>query len=74
MGTIVGIMVDPHSNLILDLREIIDRSPGPPPLDIRQSLRGPEPSAAGPFGETDISRPVQCFKCREWGHPKQLCP
>ena len=50
------------------------QSPGPPQLDIRQNLRGPEPSAAGPFGETDVSRPVQCFKCRGWGHPKRLCP
>ena len=50
------------------------QSPGPPPLDMRRNLRGPEPSAAGPFGETDVSRPVQCFKCRGWGHPKRLCP
>ena len=50
------------------------QSPGPPPLDIRQNLRGPKPSAAGPLGETDVSRPVQCFKCRGWGHPKRLCP
>ena len=27
-GTIVGIMVDPHSNLIPDLREIIDSPQG----------------------------------------------
>ena len=49
-------------------------SPEPPQLDIRQNLRGPEPSAAGPFGETNVSRPVQCFRCRGWGHPKRLCP
>ena len=41
--------------------------------DIRQNLRGPEPNAAGPFGESDGSRPIQCFKCRGWGHPKCLC-
>ena len=29
-------------------------------VDIRQNLRGPEPSAARPFGEF---RPIQCFKC-----------
>ena len=34
------------------------QSSGPPQLDIRQNLRGPEPSAAGPFGEIDVSRPV----------------
>ena len=44
------------------------------PGDIRQNLRGPEPSAACPFGESDSSRPIQCFKCRGWGHPKHLCP
>ena len=42
--------------------------------DVRQNLRGPEPNAAGPFGESDGSRPIQCFRCRGWGHPKRLCP
>ena len=32
-------------------------------VDIRQNLRGPEPSAARPFGESHGSRPIQCFKC-----------
>ena len=31
--------------------------------DIRQNLRGPETSAAGPYLETDGSRPIQCFRC-----------
>ena len=34
-----------------------------PPGDIRQNLRGAEPSAAGPFWEADGSRPIQCFRC-----------
>ena len=42
--------------------------------DVQQNLRGPEPSAAGPFGESDGSRPIQCFECGGWGHPKCLCP
>ena len=46
----------------------------PPQMDIRQNLRGPETSSAGPFGESDGSRPIQCFRCRGWGHPKRLCP
>ena len=50
------------------------QSPGRPHFDIRQNLRGPKPSAAGPFRETDVSRPIQCFRCRGWGHPKRLCP
>ena len=41
-----------------------------PRVDIWQNLRGPEPSAAGPFEESDGSRAIQCFKCQEWGHPK----
>ena len=43
-------------------------------VDIQQNLRGPEPSATGPFRESDDSRPIQCFKCQGWGHPKQLYP
>ena len=42
--------------------------------DIHQNLWGPEPSAAGPFDGSDGSRPIQCFRCRGWGHPKRLCP
>ena len=45
-----------------------------PQEDIHQNLRGPEPSASGPFDENDGSRPIQCFKCRGWVHPKRLCP
>ena len=47
---------------------------GHPQEDICQNLRGPEPNASGPFDENDRSRPIQCFKCRGWGHPKRLCP
>ena len=42
--------------------------------DICQNLRGPEPSAAGPFDGSDSSRPIQCFRCRGWDHPRRLCP
>ena len=45
-----------------------------PQEDICQNLRGPEPSVAGPFDGSDGSRPIQCFRCRGWGHPKRLCP
>ena len=41
-----------------------------PLVDIYQNLRGSEPSAAGPFRESDGSRLIQCFKCWGWGHPK----
>ena len=43
-------------------------------MDIRQNLRGPETSAAGPYREADSFRPIQCFRCHGWGHPKRLCP
>ena len=49
------------------------QAPRCPPGDIRQNLRGPEPSAAGPFWEADGSWPMQSFRCRGWGHPKRLC-
>ena len=45
-----------------------------PQNDIHQNLQGPIPSAAGPFDGSDSSRPIQCFRCRGWGHPKRLCP
>ena len=47
---------------------------GHPQRDIRQNLKGPETSAAGPFREADGSKPIQCFRCRGWCHPKRLCP
>ena len=47
---------------------------GHPPMDIWQNLRGLKTIAAGPFREADGSRPIQCFRCRGWGHPKRLCP
>ena len=50
------------------------QNPGRPPMDIQQNLRGPETSAAGPYREADGSRPIRCFRCCGWGHPKRLCP
>ena len=40
--------------------------------DVRNNLKGPEANASGPFPEG--LRPIQCFKCRGWGHPRRLCP
>ena len=40
--------------------------------DVRDNLKGPEANASGPFPEG--LRPIQCFKCRGWGHPRRLCP
>ena len=45
-----------------------------PQNDICQNLRDPEPSGAGPFDRSDGSWPIQCFRCRGWGHPRRLCP
>ena len=56
-------------------RSNLNRPPrGCPQGDIHQNLRGPEPNASGPFDANDGSRPIQCFRCRGWGHPKRLCP
>ena len=41
----------PERNITLNFQE--------PWVDIQQNLRGPEPSATGPFGESDGSRPIQ---------------
>ena len=40
--------------------------------DMRSNLQGQEANASGPFPEG--LRPIQCFKCKGWGHPRRLCP
>ena len=40
--------------------------------DMRSNLQGLEANASGPFPEG--LRPIQCFKCKGWGHPRRLCP
>ena len=56
------------------LKKFQDPNSQEPKNDVRQNLRGPVPSAAGPFGESEGSRLIQCFRCRGWGHPKRLSP
>ena len=33
---------------------------------------GPTTNASGPF--TEGQRPIQCFKCKGWGHLRRICP
>ena len=40
--------------------------------DAKTNLQGPGVNASGPF--TNDQKPIQCFKCKGWGHPRQLCP
>ena len=40
--------------------------------DIRNKLKGPGISAAGPFRRG--KKPVQCYHCNGWGHYKLQCP
>ena len=40
--------------------------------DIRNKLKGPGISAAGPFRKG--KKPVQCYHCNGWGHYKLQCP
>ena len=40
--------------------------------DVRTNLQGPGVNASGPFKKGQ--KPIQCFKCRGWGHPRRLCP
>ena len=40
--------------------------------DIRNKLKGPGTSAAGPFRRG--KKPVQCYCCNGWGHYKLQCP
>ena len=40
--------------------------------DIQGSLQDPGVNASGPF--ENGQKPIQCFKCKGWGHPRRLCP
>ena len=40
--------------------------------DARMQPKGPETRPYGPFGPGQ--RPIQCYKCKGWGHPRHLCP
>ena len=40
--------------------------------NVRNNLTGPAANASGPF--TDGQRPIQCYKCKGWGHPHRICP
>ena len=39
--------------------------------DTRIQSKGPETGPSGPFGPGQ--RPIQCYKCKGWGHPRYLC-
>ena len=41
-------------------------------VDARKELTGPEANASGPFPPGQ--RPLQCHKCKGWGHVKRVCP
>ena len=43
-----------------------------PKGDVRTQSKGPEPGPQGLFGLGQ--RPIQCYKCKGWGHPRCLCP
>ena len=40
--------------------------------DAREELMGPEANTSGPFPPGQ--RPLQCHKCKGWGHVKRVCP
>ena len=40
--------------------------------DIMNSLQGPGVNASELF--ENGQKPIQCFKCKGWGHPRKLCP
>ena len=43
-----------------------------PKGDVRTQSKGPETGPQGPFEPGQ--RPIQCYKCKGWGHPRCLCP
>ena len=43
-----------------------------PKGDVWTQSKGPEPDPQGPFEPGQ--RPIQCYKCKGWGHPQHLCP
>ena len=40
--------------------------------DAREGLTGPVANASGPFPPGQ--RPLQCHKCKGWGHVRRICP
>ena len=40
--------------------------------DVREGLTGPAANASGPFPPGQ--RPLQCHKCKGWGHVRRVCP
>ena len=40
--------------------------------DVRTNLQGLRINASGPFANDQ--KPIKCFKCKGWGHPRRLCP
>ena len=40
--------------------------------DAREGLMGPEVNALDPLPPGQ--RPLQCHKCKSWGHVKRVCP
>ena len=40
--------------------------------DAREGLTGPAANASGPFPPGQ--RPLQCHKCKGWGHVRRVCP
>ena len=40
--------------------------------DVREGLAGPAANALGPFPPGQ--RPLQCHKCKGWGHVRRVCP
>ena len=41
-------------------------------VDAREGLAGPAANASGPFPPRQ--RPLQCHKCKGWGHVRRVCP
>ena len=41
-------------------------------VDAREGLAGPATNASSPFPPGQ--RPLQCHKCKGWGHVRRVCP
>ena len=58
--------------MIHGIREVMEIGIRIKIIETQEIQRDPPTNASGPF--TEGQRPIQCFKCKGWGHLRRICP